>query len=51
MADGKTNPEIAEVLTVSLPTVKFHISNILRKLDVNSRAAAIALAAKQGLHS
>jgi DNA-binding NarL/FixJ family response regulator len=51
MVEGKTNPEIAAALTVSLATVKFHTSNILRKLGVTSRAAAIVLATKQGLVS
>lgn len=49
MVDGKTNPEIAEALMVSLATVKFHASNIFRKLGVTTRAAAVALAARQKL--
>ncbi|MCA1677574.1 MAG: tetratricopeptide repeat protein [Actinobacteria bacterium] len=34
---GLTNPEIAERLFLSLSTVKFHLSNILRKLGIASR--------------
>lgn len=49
MVSGQTNPEIAETLTISQATVKFHISNTLRKLAVKTRAAAIALAVHQGL--
>lgn len=49
MAAGKTNAEIAVLLTVSQATVKFHISNILRKLNVDSRSAAVMLAAKQNI--
>lgn len=49
MVEGKTNPEIAQVLSISLATTKFHISNILRKLDVNTRSAAISLAVKEHL--
>ncbi len=49
MVEGKTNPEIAENLMISLATVKFHISNILRKLDVKSRSTAISMAVKQRL--
>ena len=49
MVEGKTNPEIASALTISASTVKFHTSNIFQKLGVESRAAAIVLAAKQNL--
>ena len=40
MASGKSNQEIADALFVSLGTVKVHVSHILAKLDVKSRAAA-----------
>jgi predicted ATPase/DNA-binding CsgD family transcriptional regulator/tetratricopeptide (TPR) repeat protein len=40
MASGKSNQEIADVLFVSLGTVKVHVTHILAKLDVKSRAAA-----------
>ncbi len=49
LVEGKANIEIAQALTISAATVKFHVSNILHKLNVPTRAAAIALAAKQGL--
>lgn len=49
LVEGKANTEIAQALTISAATVKFHVSNILHKLNVPTRAAAIALAAKQGL--
>lgn len=49
MVEGKTNPEIAQVLMISLATTKFHISNVLRKLNVNTRSAAIGLAVKEHL--
>jgi DNA-binding NarL/FixJ family response regulator len=42
VADGRTNREIAEVLFISIHTVKRHISTILRKLDLPSRLAAAA---------
>ena len=36
---GQTNAQIAEAQFISLSTVKFHISNILTKLDVRNRAS------------
>ena len=44
MAQGLTNPQIAESLVVSRATAKAHVSNILSKLGVSNRAEAIALA-------
>jgi DNA-binding NarL/FixJ family response regulator len=40
VARGKTNKEIAQQLDVAERTVEFHMSNILRKLDVASRVEA-----------
>jgi DNA-binding NarL/FixJ family response regulator len=33
---GRTNPEIASVLSLSLSTIKSHVGNILRKTGRNS---------------
>ena len=49
MAKGLSNPEIAQRLVVSPSTVKFHVSNILSKLDVESRTEAVALALQHNL--
>jgi DNA-binding NarL/FixJ family response regulator len=49
LADGLTNRQIAQRLVVSEHTVHRHVANILRKLDVPSRAAAAAHAARAGL--
>ncbi len=49
MVQGLPNNEIAERLFVSRSTVKFHVSNILSKLDVKSRTEAVALAIKNHL--
>ncbi|MFN8594369.1 MAG: LuxR C-terminal-related transcriptional regulator [Thermomicrobiales bacterium] len=40
MAAGKSNQDIADEIFVSLGTVKVHVTRILAKLDVKSRAAA-----------
>jgi predicted ATPase/DNA-binding NarL/FixJ family response regulator len=44
LAAGRSNREIAEVLFISVPTVKSHLSNLLGKLDLPSRSAATAYA-------
>jgi LuxR family maltose regulon positive regulatory protein len=49
VADGMTNQAIAEKLFVSDHTVHRHLANILNKLSVSSRAAAVAQAARRGL--
>ncbi|MGH3588250.1 MAG: helix-turn-helix transcriptional regulator [Pseudonocardia sp.] len=40
---GMSNSEMAEMMTISERTVKFHVSNILAKLGVSSREQAILL--------
>ncbi len=49
IAEGLSNQEIAEKLVLSQHTIHRHIANILRKLELSSRAAAAAYAAKRGL--
>ncbi len=44
MMAGRSASEIATTLVVSLTTVRSHIRSILRKLNVNSQLAAVALA-------
>ncbi len=46
---GKTNWEIASILSISPLTVKNHVQNILRKLEVQNRSQAANKAAKLGL--
>ena len=51
VADGLQNQAIAERLFVSDHTVHRHLANILNKLSVSSRAAAVAQAVRRGLLS
>ena len=44
IADGNTNKEIGLALGISEQTIKSHVSAILRKLNANDRAHAVALA-------
>jgi NarL family two-component system response regulator LiaR len=49
MVQGLDNKEIAKSLIVSRSTVKFHVSNILSKLQATSRTEAVALALQHNL--
>lgn len=51
MVEGLGNTEIAHRLTIGLSTVKYHVSSILAKMGVTSRAEAVALAWKHHLVS
>lgn len=49
MAQGRSNKEIARNLTISEKTVKNHITNIFRKLEVEDRTQAVLFAIKHHL--
>ncbi len=49
LAQGLSNKEIAEALSISEETVKTHVSNVLAKLEAENRAQAIVQALKRGL--
>jgi DNA-binding NarL/FixJ family response regulator len=44
IASGNTNKEVAHILGISDQTIKNHVSAILRKLNANDRAHAVAMA-------
>jgi DNA-binding NarL/FixJ family response regulator len=49
VADGLPTKQIARSLSISERTVKFHVNSILRKLDADNRAQAVAVASQRGL--
>jgi two-component system response regulator DegU len=48
IAEGNSNKQIARILEISEQTIKNHVSSILRKLNANDRAHAVALAIRNG---
>lgn len=51
LASGQSTQEIARQMGVSAATVRAYVSRILRKLDLESRGGAIALAYRSGFYS
>ena len=49
LLEGHTNQQLADSNHVSVNTVKTHLKNIYRKLNVGNRAEAVALAKEQSL--
>ncbi len=49
LGEGYTNRQMAEILTISENTVKFHLSSIFSKLEVGSRAEAVSVGLRNGL--
>lgn len=49
LADGLSTDGIAEALSISRSTTRNHIQNILQKLQIHSRAEAVAYAFEHGL--
>ena len=49
VAQGMSNGQVAKRLELSEHTVKRHVANLLLRLDLPSRSAAVAYAAREGL--
>jgi len=49
LCNGRSNKAIGQMLDLSANTVKFHLKRLFRKLDVDSRAAAISAGLQRGL--
>jgi DNA-binding NarL/FixJ family response regulator len=49
VGEGLRNKEIAGRLSIGEDTVKMHLRNVMRKLDVNDRTHAVMLAVRRGL--
>jgi DNA-binding CsgD family transcriptional regulator len=47
-ADGQTNEQIAGTLGLSPSTVRYHLQNVYRRLNVKARAEAVAEAIRLG---
>jgi LuxR family maltose regulon positive regulatory protein len=46
LGKGMSNKEIADELTISLNTLRTHLKNIYRKLNLPKRSATVAFAAQ-----
>lgn len=51
IAEGKSNKEVAESLSISVNTVKVHVSNIYQKIEISSRTEATLYAIENGIVS
>ena len=49
LAEGASNKAIARRLGISVHTAKFHVGQVLDKLDATGRAGAVAHAARRGV--
>ncbi len=49
MGDGLNNNEVANKLYISTSTVRFHVTNIIKKLGAENRTEALVIAARDHL--
>ena len=46
---GKSNTEIAEIMSLSIKTVEYHVGNVLKKLGASNRTTAVVIAIQRRL--
>jgi two-component system, NarL family, response regulator LiaR len=51
MARGLSNQDIAEQLSIAMPTVKFHVTNVLTKMKADNRTGAVLTALRHKIVS
>ena len=49
LSDGHSYMSVADILFISVDTVRYHIRNIYRKLEVHSQSAAVSKAIRKGM--
>ena len=49
MRDGKSNSEISQITSLSVKTIEYHVSNVLKKLGATNRTTAVVIALKYRL--
>lgn len=49
IADGKTSRDISDIMNISVDTVNFHVKNVINKLGVSNKTAAVAQTILKGL--
>jgi DNA-binding CsgD family transcriptional regulator len=49
LGQGKSNAEIADVLSITQETVKSHVKSVLNKIKAKDRTHAVVIAFRQGL--
>lgn len=49
LSEGKSTSDIASILAICSRTVKFHVSNIIRKLNAENRTHEVVIAIDRGL--
>jgi LuxR family quorum-sensing system transcriptional regulator SolR len=47
--DGKSRPEIGDILSISTKTVEFHLRSVMDKLGANNQISAVVIALQKGL--